>query len=194
MWFARVISFLANPIFILISLPYFLVLKSSRDPQAALYWTRYTWAFLFVFVVFVLAGVRKKFFSDIDISNRKQRPILYLVGVMLSLFYLFGLFILHGPAILFITIIGIMLGIFFGSLINMKVKASVHVAAISALVTALILVYKGYFVLLLLFIPLVCWARIKMKRHTLTDVIVGGIFGSLLSWIMYAASRSIINL
>lgn len=191
---ARFISFLANPIFILISLPYFLVLKSSHNPQTALYWTFYSWIFLAIFVVFVLVGIWKKIFTDIDISDRKQRPILYLVGALLALFHLFGLFLLHGPPVLFITVMGIMLGIFFGSVINIKVKASVHVAAISALVTALSIVYQGYYFLLFLLIPVVGWARLRMKRHTPAEVIVGAIFGSLLSLIMYITTGRFINL
>lgn len=191
---AKFISLIANPIFILISLPYFLVIKSTRNTELAIYWTLYTWIFLSIFVAYVLFGIKKKFFTDIDISERRERPMLYLTGAILAFIYLIGLFIFHAPSVLFITIIGIMSGIFFGSLINLKVKASVHVTAISALITALSLVYQGYYILLFLLIPVVCWARIKVKRHTLTEVIIGAIFGTLLSLIMFINARNILDL
>lgn len=192
MMLARFISFVSNPIFILIALPYFLVFKSTKDTYTAFLWSLYTFCFLLVFALFVLIGVRKKYFSDLDVSIQNQRPVLYFVAALLSLFYLFGLFLLHGPPILFITIIGIMLGIFIGSLINIKVKASVHVAAMSALLTSLSAVYGGYFLLSLLFIPLICWARIEIKRHTLKEVVTGGVFGILLALFMYFTSKNII--
>jgi len=194
MIFARFISFVSNPIFILICLPYFLTYRATRDTTIAWYWTFYTWAFLFVFGGFVLLGVKKKFFSDVDVSERRQRPLLYFFGAVLGLLYLYGLILLNAPKILFVTIYGILFGIVIGSIVNMRVKASVHVAAASALLTALCVVYNGYYFLFLLFIPLICWSRVKIRKHTLAEVIAGGILGSLLSLIMYMATRTFLQL
>ncbi len=192
MTLARFISFIANPIFIFMILPYFLVLKTTRDTQAAWTWTIYTLGFIIIFVMLILAGVKKKFLSDLDVSNRKQRPLIYFICAILAILYIAGLFILQGPPILFITIIGIMLGIVVGFLINTKIKVSVHVATISTLLTSLSLVYKGYFLLLLLLIPIICWSRVKIKRHTVPEVVVGGIVGCLLSLITYFSTKSFI--
>lgn len=188
---ARIISFISNPIFIFIALPFFLVYKTTKDTGAAWNWTIYTLVFLSIFVIFVLIGVKKKFFSDIDVSNREQRPVLYFTGAILSVLYLSTLFFLHGPRILFITIFGITLGILIASLINMKIKASVHVAAISGLLTSLSIIYKGYYVLLLLLIFIIGWSRVKIKRHTVPEVVIGGILGSLLSLIMYFITKAL---
>lgn len=193
MMLARFISFISNPVFIFIALPFFLVYKTTQNTAAAWAWTLYTLGFLFIFVVFVLIGVKKKFFSDIDVSKREQRPVLYLTGALLSLLYLFILFTLQGPQILFITTFGIMLGIVIASLINIKVKASVHVAAISGLITSLSIIYQGYYLLLLFLIPIIGWSRVKIKRHTVTEVVIGGILGSLLSLIMYFVTKTFIN-
>lgn len=191
---ARTISFIANPIFVFIALPFFLVYKTTRDPHAAWNWTIYTLVFLFIFVMFVLFGVKKKIFSDIDVSNREQRPLLYFTGAVLSILYLSILFFLNGPLILFITTMGIMIGIVLASLINIKIKASVHVAAISGLISSLSIVYKGYYLLLLLLIPLIGWARVKIKRHTVPEVVIGGILGSLLSLVMYFTTKFFVHL
>ncbi len=191
MMLARFISFISNPIFIFIALPFFLVYKTTQDTAAARNWTIYTFIFIFIFVIFVLMGVKKKLFSDIDVSRREQRPVLYLTGAVLSVLYLFTLFFLRGPQILFITIFGITLGILIASLINIKIKASVHVAAISGLLTSLSIIYKGYFLLLLLLIPIIGWSRVKIKRHTIPEVVIGGILGSLLSLTMYFITRSL---
>lgn len=186
---ARIISFISNPIFIFIALPFFLIYKTTRDTAAAWSWTLYTLIFLFIFITFVLIGVKKKFFSDIDVSKREQRPMLYFTGALLSILYLSILFFLQGPRILFITVLGIMLGILLASLINIKIKASVHVAVISGLITSLSIVYAGYYLLLLLLIPMIGWSRVKIKRHTVPEVIIGGILGSLLSLIVYLITK-----
>lgn len=191
---ARTISFISNPIFIFIALPFFLVYKTTSDLRTAWEWTIYTLGFLFIFVIFVLFGVKKKIFSDIDVSKREQRTILYFAAAALSILYLCILLILHGPLILFITTFGIMLGIIIASIINMKVKASVHVAAISGLITSLSIIYKGYYLLLLFLIPIIGWARVKIKRHTVPEVIIGAILGILLSLVMYFVIKFFIRL
>lgn len=185
MVFAVLISIIANPIFILILLPYFLVWKSTGNKSLAMDWTIYTWCFLFLFVMFVLWGVRRKFFQDLDVSKRSQRPVLYFFGFILSIFYMLLVWGVGGPRILIFTIVGIMIGIIVGALVNLKIKVSVHVAAFTALSVGLSLVFGGNFVYLLLVIPVICWARVKSRRHTVSEVVAGGLIGGLLSWLMY---------
>lgn len=78
-----------------------------------------------------------------------------------------------------------MAGILAGSIVNTRIKASVHVAAVSALITGLALVYQGYYWLLYILIPVICWARVKIERHTVPEVIAGSFIGSILAVIMY---------
>lgn len=191
---ARIISIISNPIFILIGLPYFLVIKNTENPLPAWNWTLYTWVFLFLFGLFVVIGVKKKIFSDFDVSRREQRPILYLFAIILSIIYYGGLNFWNGPEVLFICITGIILGTIIGGLVNIRVKASVHVAAASALITGLALVYRGYFFLLFLLIPVICWARVKTKRHSIEEAIAGGLIGGILSLVMYFISKPLLHL
>ncbi len=44
---ARFLSFVLNPLVVLVFLPYFLVYKSIGDTHAAIAWTGYTFIFLF---------------------------------------------------------------------------------------------------------------------------------------------------
>jgi membrane-associated phospholipid phosphatase len=193
MIFARIISTLANPVFILITLPYFLIFKQTNNPTQALNWELYTLIYLSIFCAAVLFGVKKKIFSDIDISNKKQRPLIYLTGVLLSIIYLINLHLLKGPPILSITTLGIILGITAASLINIKIKVSIHVASFAALTTALSIIYGGYFLFALLLIPLISWARVKIKRHTIKEVVTGATLGILLSLIMYTITIKIFS-
>lgn len=186
---AQIISFLFNPVLLLVFVPLFLVYKTTDNVITAMAWTGYTMIFLLAMTFFIIYGVHKKIFSDMDVSKRAQRPLLFAVSLILSLMYLFGLYFLDGPMILFIVIFGIIIGIFVVSLVNIRIKASIHVATTAALIVALSVVYSGYYLLLLLVIPLVAWARVRINRHTLQETIVGGALGILLSLGIYTLIR-----
>jgi PAP2 superfamily protein len=182
---AQVISFLFNPVMLLVFLPLFLVYKTTGDVILALAWTGYTMIFLLAMTFFVIYGVHKKIFSDLDVSKRTQRPLLFSVSIVMSLVYLWGLYFLNSPKILVIVAVGFIASVLIISVINTRLKVSFHVATASALLFALAIVFQGYYYLTLLLIPTVAWARLEIKRHTLPETIVGACFGILLSLGMY---------
>jgi hypothetical protein len=186
---ARSISYILNPLNVLIFAPFLLIYRSTYDVVVALHWTVYTVVFLMLLALFVVLGVKNRVFTDLDISKREQRPLMFLVSLLFGTVYLITLFILHGPFILFILTVSVLLGLCFVSIINQWVKASMHVAAISALVLPVAISFGKYYLLLLLLIPLVIWARLTTKRHTVPEVIAGGFIGSILSLSIYIAVK-----
>lgn len=182
---AQVISFLFNPVMLLVFLPLFLVYKTTGDVIISLAWTGYTMIFLLGMTFFVIYGVHKKFFTDMDVSQRTQRPLLFTVGIFMSLIYLWGLYFLNSPKILIIVTVGFILSVLLIALLNTMLKVSFHVATVSALFFSLAIIYQGYYYLTLLFIPLVAWARLKINRHTLPETIVGACVGVFLSLSVY---------
>src|ERR1700704_5585337 len=94
---AQVISFLFNPVMLLVFVPLLLVYKTTGDVILALAWTGYTMIFLLIMVFFIIYGVHKKIFTDMDVSKRTQRPLLFIVCLVTGLLYLWGLFFLNGP-------------------------------------------------------------------------------------------------
>jgi hypothetical protein len=170
---------------VIVLVPFFLILKTTGDLFAAAHWTFYTLLFLLVIGVFILFMVRQGKFTDYDVSKREQRPILFLVSMLLAVVYLIGLFLFHAPSVLFVVTFTIILGIFFASIINTWIKASMHVATIASLIAGLALIYGGFYYLLLLLIPLVGYIRVRAKRHTVPETIAGAMLGLSLSLIMY---------
>jgi len=56
-------------------------------------------------------------------------------------------------------------------------KISIHAATLTALITLLV-VFRGLlFVPAFLLVPLVCWARYTLRRHTLAQLIAGSLVG-----------------
>lgn len=190
---ARLISLIANPLFVLIPLPFLLIYKTTGNINYALQWTYYSFIFIFLVVAFVLYAVKKGMFTDFDVSKREQRPMLFSVTILIGLCYIIGLYMFHGPLILFITIFGIIAGVFIASIVNTQIKASIHVATISAVTSAVSIIYGGKYWLLLILIPIVGWSRVKIKRHTVLETIIGGILGSSLSASIYGLAKVLLH-
>ena len=178
---AQIISFIFNPVLLLVFVPLFLVYKTSGDIILAFGWTMYTMIFLLAMTFFVIYGVHKKFFTDMDVSKRTQRPLLFTVGIVMTLLYLWGLYFLNAPKILSLITVGFIVGVLILALINTRLKVSFHVTTVSALLFTMAIVYQGYYYLALVMIPTVAWARLRIKRHTLPETIVGACCGILLS-------------
>jgi hypothetical protein len=188
---AQIISFLFNPVMLLVFMPLILVYRTSGNVVLALAWTGYTMIFLLAITFFVIYGVHKKIFTDLDVSKRTQRPLLFGVGLVMSLVYLWGLFFLNGPKILIFVTTGFIIGVLLLALINTQLKISFHVTTVAALFFAMAIIYQGYYYFMLLLIPAVAWARLKIKRHTLPETISGASFGVLFSLGMYLLTRYI---
>ncbi|MBF8250251.1 MAG: hypothetical protein HW400_852 [Candidatus Levybacteria bacterium] len=189
MGFAKAISFFLSPVFILFPIPFILVVRFSPDYSDALKWTIFSYAFILVVVLFVIAGVMLGVFSNFDVSKREQRPLLFSFSAFVIFCYLLSLLILHGPKILFVAVFAIIFGLITFVIVNRWIKASVHVATATAVLMFVGITYKGYFFLLLTLIPLLAWSRVKTKEHTATETIIGSILGIMVTLIVYLISK-----
>jgi len=190
---AKLISFIFNPLVVIVFAPYVLVARTTHDMESAMYWSLYTLIFLMILATFAIIAVKKKVFTDLDVSKREQRPLIFFVGLLLATIYMISLFLLHAPYILYVLVIGVILGVCFVSIINTKIKASVHMATITALILPVAVSFGQYYLMLLFLIPLVAWARLTTKRHTLSEVFVGATMGGLLSMSIYLAVKFLIH-
>lgn len=190
--FAQIISTILNPIILLAPAPYFLVLRSTNNYELSFFWEVVSLIFILVFSIFILIGVEKKMFSDLDISKRKQRPLLFTFAIGLSAIYTVFLYFLSAPKILFIAIFTLILGLVIFELVNRTTKASLHVGTVSAFATSLFIVYDGIFALAFLIIPLVAWARIASRNHTKQQTVIGSTLGILITLVSYVIFKYIV--
>jgi hypothetical protein len=178
---ASIISFILNPYFIVVFASFLIIYKVTGQLILSLQWTIYSFLFLLTLGLLTVYAVHKGIFTDLDVSKREQRPLLFFFCFIFALLYLLSLYVFQAPFILFVITYGIIAGLVIISIINMKIKASLHAASMSAFIFAVALMYKGFFLLLILLFPIVGWARVKIKRHTIPEIITGGFVGSLLS-------------
>jgi len=66
--------------------------------------------------------------------------------------------------------------------ITLKWKISIHASGVTSPVTALIYLLGGVMAPLMLVVIPVAWARVELKAHTITQVVVGALLSSLLTW------------
>jgi len=190
--FAKIVSMVVNPVLILAVLPYIFVLKTTNNPSAALFWTIFSWIFLLIFFVFLLLGIEKGYFSDLDVSKRSQRPLLFTFAIGLSLFYIVFLYFLRAPMVLFVALFGLIFGLMCMEFVNRITKASIHVATVSAFAISLFLSFGPFCILSFILVPLVAWARIKTHNHTKRQTIIGAAMGILITLIVYVIFKYIV--
>ncbi|HVZ67218.1 MAG TPA: hypothetical protein VG917_03055 [Patescibacteria group bacterium] len=188
---AEAISILSHPLVITIPASFSIVFKTSNNIYYSLLWTLISAFFVGIVAAFVIYGMKIGMFSDFDISKRTQRQPFFVFGAIVTVAYLFLVLLLNGPRILFISLGALFLGIMLDSFITRKIKASVHLAVYSAFAMIMVLFYGGLYWLGLLFIPVVAWSRIKLKRHVLQETIVGSVLGISLVILLYIVLKYI---
>lgn len=141
----------------------------------------YRWILLAV-GVFLIAGiflfilVKLKIIQDIDLTRREERPLLFFVLILLGLGLLF-IYINNkvNPLLQYLIVI-FLVEMIFNFLITLFWKISNHMLWTTTLVLwAIILLEGGWWFLLLLFLPVVGWARHYLKKHTITQIIMGSL-------------------
>lgn len=190
---AKIISFIFHPMVALTLTPFLLIYKITHDLDMATYWTGYTLVFILLFISIIVIATKKRVFTDLDVSKREQRPLLNLIGGFVLISYVISLYLLKAPFILYLASLGVAIGVIIFTLVNRRIKASFHVGAVSALILPVAVSYGHYYLLLLLLIPLLVWARLKTKRHTVKEIIAGGSVGGFLSLSFYYITRYFLN-
>ena len=178
---ANLIAAVLHPIVLVIPGVYLVSYNATGNTAEALYWTLLSILFSSVIACFVAYGVKKGFFNNLDVSNRKQRLILYPFAIAVVGAFAIFVYTQNGPFALVYASITFVLALLILDFINRRIKASIHTAAVASIVTGVIFIYGGISAMLLLLIPLIAWARITQKRHTLQETIVGGVAGIALT-------------
>jgi membrane-associated phospholipid phosphatase len=129
--------------------------------------------------LYVFWLVKKKKVSDFHIPIRSQRirPMVFmLVTTVISLFLLIGLHTPRFVMILSLAAFGQLIIIF---VITLKWKISGHAAAVSTFSALCWLFYGSLAGFVFILIPIVIWARLRLKRHTPLQTLAGTVLGLL---------------
>ncbi len=127
--------------------------------------------------LYVFWLVRKKFVSDFHIPIRSQRirPMIFMMvsGVVSVI----ALIQLHPPRFLIVIGLAACLQLIVIFAITLKWKISGHAAAVSTFSALCILLFGSLAGFVFILIPVVIWARLRLKRHTPMQTLAGTILG-----------------
>lgn len=183
---ARIITNVLNPFLLSLLILVLLSIKSSTSTEEAIKWSLIGLA-LSVFPVFavVIYLVSKKKLDGIFINPREQRHRIYLLAILCAVIGYIILVVLDAPQLLVATFAAGLAAVIVFMAINLFWKISLHTAFITASVTVLIIVYGGVAAWTVLLVPLVAWARIKMKRHNPAQVLTGSVLACFIVTIVF---------
>lgn len=171
---AAKVSDIFNPLYI--SFVFFLIVSlyvSSSLLEAAKYWLVTGFFFCVLPLGDVLLRIRKGITKDIHIDERKDRIIPFLITLTSSIAGLLTVSFLDFPKEIQAVSWAIVLTGAIITAITLFWKISLHAAGISAIVTALIVFLGSPAVIMVLFIPVVFWARLTLRKHNIWQLLAG---------------------
>jgi membrane-associated phospholipid phosphatase len=171
---ARILSTIFNPFLTALALFVILAHASARN-------TVDFWWLLFLSTFFTSIGPMLYVFwlygsdriSDLDMSVRHEREAVFGAFVV---FYLLGtivMWLVHAPRLMIAAMAAYTLSTLVVQYITRYWKISTHAIGITAPLVALTLLYGSQTLPFLVLIPMVCWARVYLKAHTVMQVIAG---------------------
>ncbi len=178
--FATIISRLLDPFLVFFSL---LIMASYQGGASG----KDLLSILFVIVVGILVppvalllwAVRTKKVTNWDVSNRTQRVWVFLIFSFFLFIDMFVINSLHNDKLSQFFTMGLVsfIGTFF---ITLFWKISGHLSTLAIAIGMIVHWYGFLWLPLLLLLPILCWSRVILKRHTLAQTIGGIIFGGIM--------------
>lgn len=139
-------------------------------------------------LAFVALQTKRGIFSDQQVPRRHQRSRVYLVGNACLLACVLILVVLQAPKSLVALLSAMLASSAIATGLNLRWKVSVHTGSAAGAAISLLILAGPPAVPMLALIPLVGWTRVALRRHTLGQVIAGGLIGAgstaLVFWLM----------
>jgi membrane-associated phospholipid phosphatase len=130
-----------------------------------------------LFVLMILQ-VRRGRWGNVDASNKRERPVLYAVGIAAVALLLVYLWIRGAAPFLVRGAVVVLVLLLVCATATRWIKLSLHVAAAALAATALILLGSLVGWIIAVAVPVLIWSRLTLGRHTPAEVAVGLAFGA----------------
>ncbi|MFX1565480.1 MAG: hypothetical protein ACFFCH_05775 [Promethearchaeota archaeon] len=171
---ARILSNLLSPPIIALGVVFLFAFYSPIGTGLFLPWQSFLLGVVFVVIGPILPVALMVALGRItfDVENRRDRPLLYLVAILV---YVGGALIAwlyhnHAMAVIAIAYAAVTSAI---ALVSLFWKASAHSAGVAGPITGLIWVFGPFFLPFSLLAGVVAWARWKLKLHTAWQLLGG---------------------
>lgn len=179
---AKILSAFMNPP--IICIPLFLIISivlADGDINKFIPLEAISLVFASILPMAIILGWAKILDTDNDISNRSDRFVPLIVGIIS---YFIGFLVsLYMKVDIFMSILLLCYTVntFIVMLITTKWKISIHTTGLSGPVGALIVLTGLFGALFGLLFPILIWSRITLKKHTMAQAVAGGVQGFFLT-------------
>jgi hypothetical protein len=172
-----------------ISSPPLLILVGLALASLAMGTSRaWIWAGFYLLIVvivpstFIIWKVRKGEITDFHMKIREQRIKPLFLSLVCTILGWVVLELGNAPSALVIFAGAGILQILFIFLVTLKWKISGHSAAIGGFAVFILALFGSAAAPVLLTIPLVAWARVRLNRHEVLQTIAGSLAGIFFMW------------
>jgi hypothetical protein len=169
-----------------LSIPIFLAIGWMNSRDIGL-----TWAAITLLIVtgiplaYILIGRQAGWVSDFEISQRSDRPRFILVSLGSDVLALLLLSFLNGPQLLRVMVLAYLCLGAIMIIISSFWKISLHMAGVGGFSTALVFVFGAPALFAFISLPLVAWARMHRRKHTILQLTAGATAGILITAIVF---------
>ena len=185
--FAKILSHIFDGSFISIPVYFIICFVVIKNPAGALGWALLCILFgmlipyLYVFFLF-----KRKLINDLHVPNREDRIKPLIIAIISYIMGYFVLYLLKAPLFLkSVFTISIVSSVILTT-ITYFWKVSFHTSWVTSVAVTFYILFGEWALFLLLLIPVIGWARVKIKRHTVMQVVLGTVISAIISLFVYS--------
>ena len=185
--FAKILSHIFDGSFISIPVYFIICFVVIKNPVGALGWALLCILFgmlipyLYVFFLF-----KRKLINDLHVPNREDRIKPLIIAIISYIMGYFVLYLLKAPLFLkSVFTISIVSSVILTT-ITYFWKVSFHTSWVTSVAVTFYILFGEWALFLLLLIPVIGWARVKIKRHTVMQVVLGTVISAIISLFVYS--------
>ena len=173
----------------LLSIPVFLAFGWTGGGISGIGWAALTLLIVTgIPLAYLWIGRRRGWVSDMEMTRRSERPRFILVSLGSDVFALLVLRAVQGPQLLSTIVLTYLCLAIAMLTISSFWKISLHMAGVGGFSTALLFVFGWPALAAFLSLPLVAWARLRRRKHTLAQLAAGAMAGALVTTLVFVFS------
>ena len=183
---ANLASNILNPFLLSLAIILLLSFASTASTLDALKWVLISMVLSVLPVLLVIVyWVRNGRLDAVFTNIREQRTKIYLLAALCAVIGSIILTYLGAPSILVAAFTAGLSTIIIFLLINLRWKISLHTAFVSGSVTLLVMLYGWIAVATVVLVPLMAWARIELKHHSLAQTATATVLATLIVIVVF---------
>jgi hypothetical protein len=137
----------------------------------------------------MMLGIRRRHLSDRHLSERAERPVMMVIGLVSVTVGLLITWWLGAPRALFALVSAMVTGVAVALAVTVFWKISIHTACAAGAVAILVIEFGPVLWATLPVVVAVAWARVALGDHTPAQVMVGVIVGLVVAASVMALLR-----